>query len=391
MAITTYAELQTSVSNWLHRADLATYVPDLITMGETRIMREVRARPMEYSFSDVIHTAEQQNMILYSQDFDNSAWTKSNTTVSSATAPDGSLTASKVVENTTLGGQHGVFQAAIPDAPAGTYTTSIYARKGTQKLIALVTGNPTESFVFSYFNLESGTVGTTASGVTSAMDYVGNGWYRCSCTFTVSSVTPSGGTIYSQVIMAEIDGTDTYNGDGSSYVYIWGAQLEESSSVNGYIATTSSPEYLGAGRLPLPNNYLELKQAYIDRSPVQWLKRQKPQMIYEKYPTRSSAGLPKYIARDGNSFIFGPYPDSNYAVKGTYYRNIGPVSSNAHALFTENPDLYLFAALAEAEPFLKNDKRVALWEQKYQKIKNDVNGLRDREDLSGSDLQMVSS
>ena len=154
---------------------------------------------------------------------------------------------------------------------------------------------------------------------------------------------------------------------------------------------TAFSDTIASGVIALPTSYLELKYAYINQTPVEWLKRQKAQFIYEKYPTRSAANVPKYIAREGSNFIFGPYPASTYTVAGVYYKDIGPVSSSAHALFTENPDLYLFAALCETEPFIKNDKRVALWEQKYQKIKADVNGLRDREDLSGSDLQMVSS
>ena len=154
---------------------------------------------------------------------------------------------------------------------------------------------------------------------------------------------------------------------------------------------TAFSDTVASGVIALPTSYLELKYAYINQSPVQWLKRQKAQFIYEKYPTRSTAGLPKYISREGSNFIFGPYPSDDYTVTGVYYKDIGPVSSSAHALFTENPDLYLFATLAETEPFLKNDKRIALWEAKYNKVKDDVNGLRDREDLSGSDLQMVSS
>ena len=54
MAITTYSELQTAVSNWLHRSDLTSYIPDFITLAETRIYREVRARDMETAFSDTI-------------------------------------------------------------------------------------------------------------------------------------------------------------------------------------------------------------------------------------------------------------------------------------------------------------------------------------------------
>jgi hypothetical protein len=51
MAITTYAELQTSVKNWLHRSDMDAVIPDLITLGEGRIYRQLRVRQMEETLS----------------------------------------------------------------------------------------------------------------------------------------------------------------------------------------------------------------------------------------------------------------------------------------------------------------------------------------------------
>lgn len=51
MAITTYAELQTAVKNWLHRSDMDSIIPDLITLGEDRIYRQLRVRQMEETLS----------------------------------------------------------------------------------------------------------------------------------------------------------------------------------------------------------------------------------------------------------------------------------------------------------------------------------------------------
>jgi len=47
MAITTYAELQTAMTNWSHRADLASILPDFITLAEAKFNRELRTRDME--------------------------------------------------------------------------------------------------------------------------------------------------------------------------------------------------------------------------------------------------------------------------------------------------------------------------------------------------------
>lgn len=47
MSITTYSELKTAVANWLHRADLTSYIPDFIAVAETMINDDVTIREME--------------------------------------------------------------------------------------------------------------------------------------------------------------------------------------------------------------------------------------------------------------------------------------------------------------------------------------------------------
>lgn len=142
------------------------------------------------------------------------------------------------------------------------------------------------------------------------------------------------------------------------------------------------------GVLTVPGNYVELKHAYVDSSPTQILERRSAEYIYGAYPTRSSSGKPKFIAREASNFIFGPYPDSGYTIKGVYYRRLVPLATAIHDLFVNNPDLYLFACLAESEIIIGRDNRVAVWEGKYQKILADVNGMDRKEQASGSGLRM---
>lgn len=146
---------------------------------------------------------------------------------------------------------------------------------------------------------------------------------------------------------------------------------------------------ISSGTIATPTSYLDLKFAYINASPVRRLKRRSAAWIYENYPTRAAEGKPAFIAREGSTFIFGPYPDSNYTVAGVYYKNVGPLSSSAHAAFTNNPDLYLYAALIAAEPFIKNDKRLPLWETQYQNILRLANQQDRSEEYSGSSMEVT--
>lgn len=142
---------------------------------------------------------------------------------------------------------------------------------------------------------------------------------------------------------------------------------------------------ISSGTIAVPSDYLELKYAYIDGNPTQYVQLVPVSYIYERYPTRGASGKPIVMARDGTTFIFGPYPDSDYSVKGMYYKK--PVAideTSAPLLLTNNPDLYLYACLLETEPLLGRDQRMTLWEQKYRMVKEAVNGEGDRSRFSGN-------
>lgn len=155
-------------------------------------------------------------------------------------------------------------------------------------------------------------------------------------------------------------------------------------------ASLNSP--IASGVVAIPSDYVELKYAYVDGTPVQYLKRMNAQSLIEKYPTRSSDAKPTNIATDAGNFIFGPYPDSAYTIKGTYYKRLTALSdSNTTNWFTTNaPGILLFAALCEAEPFMKNDARILVWQSKYEQEKTGIEDEEERERFSGGGLRMIT-
>ena len=153
---------------------------------------------------------------------------------------------------------------------------------------------------------------------------------------------------------------------------------------------TALNDTIASGVIAVPSDYIELKSAYIDGSPTYALERLSVEEIYTKYPTRASSAKPLYIAREGESFIFGPYPDSAYTVKGIYYARLAALSATntSNWLTTHAPSLLLFASLAEAAPFLKDDQRVVIWETKFLAQLSDANKADKREGMRGSTLAM---
>ena len=170
----------------------------------------------------------EQNLLTYSQDYTNAVWTKTAVTITAAatTAPDGTTTGQTVTPDTSTG-THNISTATIGTATNSTLTVCAKANGYTFINLRL-------EGTSNFFNISTGVVGTIASGSTATVTAINNGWYRCSVTRSVT--VPTG----IAVRVATADNTDSFTGDGTSGIYLWGAQLEQRSSATAYNATTTS-------------------------------------------------------------------------------------------------------------------------------------------------------
>ena len=182
---------------------------------------------------------QRENKQVYSEEFNNAAWSKSGSLVTAdqIISPDGNLTADKLNDNNSGTGVVQIFDNIFSLTSSGTYTFSVFAKKGTINYVALRTENfTTPSNSTSYFDLDSGALGTIDSQHTAKITNYGNGWYRCSITFTLS--TDVAGTL---VIRAnEADNTPNVVMNGNKNIYLWGAMMEESSFASSYIHTPTN-------------------------------------------------------------------------------------------------------------------------------------------------------
>lgn len=151
---------------------------------------------------------------------------------------------------------------------------------------------------------------------------------------------------------------------------------------------------IAASVAALPSDYLGLKYAYVDGSPSSRLDRLSLNQLLGKYPRGGGTALPLFISRQTTNFIFGPEPDSTYTVKGVYWAKPTLLRSfasdaAAHWLIVNAPDIPLYGALLEAQPFLRNDARIGIWQQMYDRAIQDYRDLFKEEERGGSPVQEV--
>ncbi|MBR0756598.1 hypothetical protein JQ604_30850 [Bradyrhizobium jicamae] len=88
------------------------------------------------------------------------------------------------------------------------------------------------------------------------------------------------------------------------------------------------------------------------------------------------AGQPRYFTVFGDEIELAPTPDDAYTIEMVYRRNIPPLASNdPNWLLSLAPDLYLYGALLESAPYLKDDSRIQTWGLGFSTALNDLNNL----------------
>jgi hypothetical protein len=173
------------------------------------------------------------NSALRSQEFNLSPNLAVNASISpnSAIAPDGTLTADKLVEDNISSIYKRVQQGGF--TVSGDYTVSFFVKEAGRYRGYIQLLNTTNASVS--FNLQNETV----SGVVqsrSKIEKYPNGWYRISTSNTFNAgETP---TVY--IVMLNDSGSSNYVGDGSSGLFIWGLQVEAGAFPTSYIPTEGS-------------------------------------------------------------------------------------------------------------------------------------------------------
>jgi len=137
------------------------------------------------------------------------------------------------------------------------------------------------------------------------------------------------------------------------------------------VQTTSEDEYVS-----LPTDFLQHYSLELDAAsaqpPMDYIGPQEAKVL--KAQNRTASTTYYYTVIDG-AFEIIPAPGSDLDLRMVYYAKIFALSDSntTNWLLTKSPDLYLYSALLEAAPYLKDDDRVQLWAAARQQVMDAMN------------------
>lgn len=225
-----------------YRDSLATYVDSL---GIIRTVPQNVPRfdhdPTTGESIGLLLEENRTNLLTYSEQFNDSSWTKGYSSVSAnqVVSPDGLTTADKLVEDTTANVQHSLYKSRTGSNE--TVTFSVFAKAAERTKIYIQLSNFLNAASYAVCNLSTGVVETLGPGgadytnVSASMVPYPNGWYRCILTSTKGNANNNNIPTISPYTT-----TTAYTGNGTSGIYIWGAQLETGTFASSYIPTIDS-------------------------------------------------------------------------------------------------------------------------------------------------------
>ena len=146
----------------------------------------------------------------------------------------------------------------------------------------------------------------------------------------------------------------------------------------------------GDATVALPSDFLEVRDLTIQTNPVRVINYVSPS-VFSRNTRSTESGYPIDYTILATEFKFAPIPDSTYTLEILYYAAPEYLSdtNTSNVFLAVCPDLLLYGALIEAEPYLMNDARLQVWAGMYQKGVDALTTSDEQAQYSGVPLAMT--
>lgn len=117
------------------------------------------------------------------------------------------------------------------------------------------------------------------------------------------------------------------------------------------------------------------------------------QMDEFRFGTSNVAGQPRYFTIFGDEIELAPTPDDDYTVEMVYRKNVPALTSDSTTnwLLTLAPDMYLYGALLESAPYIKEDGRIQTWALGLSTALDGLNNLGLTSTFNAGPMRMAIS
>ena len=196
---------------------------------------------------------QRTNLVTYSEDFSDNYWEKDGITlVSGQSLPsvDNPNGAFKLVED-NLNNKHRVYSSIFSVTDTEYYNASVYAKKGERDFIQVLFGNQGFGSIHCNFDLLNGEIGIP-DNCTAKIELMSSGYYKCSITSKATATTSSGILLLVNITSLTSVRQELYQGDGTSGIYIFGAQVETGTKATSYIPTNGTTVTRLADNISVP-------------------------------------------------------------------------------------------------------------------------------------------
>lgn len=140
----------------------------------------------------------------------------------------------------------------------------------------------------------------------------------------------------------------------------------------------------------LPSDFLEPIRMHLEEQSTRLELISLDDMLEFRDNNNNATGLPTSYAITGGAVELYPTPDEAYNLEMVYYSDIDKLSgsNSSNWLLEKHPDVYLYGALVQSAPYLKDDARMQVWSMLYAGAVQSINTQSNKAKYGGSGLRL---